>query len=61
MMLLSVYAQKMPNGDVLITRENGEKFARYDGSSLYKPTRRNKFITLNCYKWALVWKQEVTQ
>jgi len=29
--------------------------ARYPWHHEDKPTRRNKYVTLNCYKWRVVW------
>jgi hypothetical protein len=51
-----VYAEKQSNGDVIISRANGKHFATYPWSYENKPTQRNKYITLNCYKWRLIWK-----
>ena len=56
-MLIEVYAEKTNDGDVIITRENGEPFAIFRWFDSWKPDRRNKYITLNCYKWRLIWKE----
>jgi len=55
MELIEVYAEKQPNGDVIISHTNGKHFVTYPWYA-DKPTRRNKYITLDCYKWRLIWK-----
>lgn len=68
--LIKVYARREntnelphanPDGivckDVQVYRDRAAKkpFARFAWYSSTKPTRRNKYVTLNCYKWELVW------
>jgi len=57
MNLLPVYARKNPDGTVSIFRdaEGSNHFATFQAHSRSKPTRRNKYVTLNCYRWALNW------
>jgi len=62
MNLISVYARKEPADDgakgkydVQVYRLNGEPFGRFPWFYKTKPTRRNKYVTLNCYKWGLLW------
>lgn len=54
--MLTVYAEKLPSGNVLITRESGEVFCEWDRFYSNCPTKRNKYVTLNCYKWNLSWR-----
>ncbi len=58
-MILEVRAHKRENGDVVINRSNGELFCVFDWWRSDKPTRRNKWIMLNCYKWRLIWEATV--
>lgn len=57
MILLSVYARKRQGGDVEIYRdpEMTRPFCTFDRWRSSKPTKRNKWITLNCYRWKLIW------
>lgn len=63
MELLTLYAQRMPakaapgEYDVCVYADRAGKtlkgrFAWYLSS---KPTRRNKYVMLNCYRWRLEW------
>lgn len=52
---LSIYAQKQTNGDVWLIGANGKREAIYPSDHSYKPTRKQKNVTLNCCKWKLVW------
>lgn len=54
---LTVYAQKLPSGDVSIYRdkERTNGFCTIQKWRASCPTRRNKWITLNCYRWRLEW------
>lgn len=55
--MLTVYAQKLSNGDVEIYRdaEKTQSFCTFHQWQKSKPDRRNKWITLNCYRWKLAW------
>lgn len=57
-MILQKCAYKELNGDVTIYNDfEGKsvycKINNYLKSSI--PTKRNKYITLDCYRWSLVW------
>jgi len=54
--MLTVFAEKLPSGNVLITRESGEVFCEWNKFYSSCPTKRNKYVTLNCYKWDLKWR-----
>lgn len=43
--------------DVQIYRDRARrrKFARFPWHYSNKPTHRNRYITLNCYRWKLHW------
>jgi len=56
MRLLTVTAVKNIDGSVSIYRENGDLFVMFDKYHPGKPDRRFKYISLNCYKWALNWE-----
>jgi hypothetical protein len=68
--LIDVYARKeltheLPSAnpkevllyDVQVYKDAEAKtpFGRFMWYSSNKPTRRNKYVTLNCYKWKLNW------
>ncbi|MDH3382192.1 MAG: hypothetical protein OEL54_05765 [Flavobacteriaceae bacterium] len=44
--------------DVEITKENGEVIMYFDFFRLPRPDRRNKYITYNCQKYTLIWKNK---
>lgn len=53
---LTLYAQKTPSGDVRLFHKDGSIAA--GAWSPYQsgcPTARSKMVTLNCYRWRLVW------
>ena len=53
--MLTLYAKKLDGGSVTLQDENGIikcEFQKYHSS---KPTKRNKYITYNCYRYKLVW------
>lgn len=56
-MTLTVYARKLPNGGVAIYRDKAatNQFCQFESHLSNKPTRRNKWVTVNCYRWALEW------
>ncbi len=55
--MITVFAKKLPNGDVQIyhDKECTQKFALFQSHFSSKPTRRNKYVTLNCYRYNLEW------
>ena len=54
---LTVYAKKNSNGTVSIYRnkDGTNLFVLFASWASRKPTRRNKWIILNCYRWRLEW------
>lgn len=55
--ILPVYALKTPEG-VRIFRDPGMRkhFCTFSPENHARvPDRRNKYVTLNCYRWRLVW------
>jgi len=66
MSLLTVYLEKIPPNDnfankrdyTVIVWADKEKTSRKAIIPWYhsnKPTKRNKYLTLNCYKWRVEW------
>jgi hypothetical protein len=53
---LTLYAQKTPSGDVRLFRRDGSimvtSWSQYQSGC---PTHRNKWVTVNCYRWRLMW------
>lgn len=54
---LTLYAERLENGDVAIYGDASKQthrctFARWRSD---RPTRRNRWLMLNCYRWRLVW------
>lgn len=58
-MPITVYARKLPSGGVAIYRNKDatNQFCQFASYMTNKPTRRNKWVTLNCYRWRLEWIQ----
>jgi hypothetical protein len=54
---LTIYAEKTPLGGVNIFRDKEKTsfFCSWGSWKKNKPTRRNKWLTLDCYKWRLEW------
>lgn len=52
----TVYAEKTPVS-VQIYRDAAKTvpFCRFTRGHGKVPDRRNRYVTLNCYKWQLVW------
>jgi len=60
--MLTVYARKIPEG-VAIFRDAAAQtaFCTFTHANHHKvPDRRNKWVTLNCYRWRLVWLNQAT-
>lgn len=57
-MVSVLYAKRQPNGDVVIFKDEDctVQYAVFPAHYATKPTRRNKWITLNCACYRLVWK-----
>lgn len=55
MATLAVTAVKETDVGVAIYRASGETFCRFASDGSGKPDRRRSFITLNGYRWRLVW------
>lgn len=54
--MLSIYAQKSDDGSVILLDFNTkEKVATYPSHLSNKPTKRNKYVMFNCYRYNLVW------
>lgn len=54
---MTVYAVRQFNGDVHIYRDKDRQnhFCTFTRDRASKPTRRNRWINLNCYRWRLEW------
>ena len=58
---LFIYAEKLRNGSVNIYKHTGifgkpaTFWLNIDEHSSIKPDYRHKYITLNCYKYAIFW------
>jgi hypothetical protein len=52
----TLYAQKTPSGDVRLFHRDGSimvtAWSPYQSGC---PTHRNNWVTVNCYRWRLVW------
>lgn len=57
MELLKLYAVKDNSGNVLIfrDREQTNHACTFGVWRSDRPTRRNRWLMFNCYKWGLVW------
>lgn len=55
--MITVFAKKLDNGDVQIYRDKActDKFGLFLNGRSNKPTRRNKWVTLNCHMYKLEW------
>lgn len=49
-----VVARKTKNGNVEITFPNG-MLVWFDCGNSNKPDYRNKFVTINCFKYSIAW------
>lgn len=54
-MLKTLYATKQKDGGVTIYKPNGSIACKFEPWRSSKPTRRNKYFTLNCWKYKLEW------
>jgi hypothetical protein len=52
---LYVVARKLPNGSVEITKSNGHHWLFIDKYHGSRPTYRNRYITLNCFRYHILW------
>ena len=66
-MLLTVYCRKVENTpprsfsvEVYRDKEMTRKFVDFAWWQTSRPDKRNKFITLNCYKWRIEWLPDLT-
>lgn len=59
-----LYAQKESSADKLCTRKDTVFYSDADCTKVYArmpwyitnhPTRARNFVTINCYRWQLVW------
>lgn len=53
--MLYVIARKMKSGDVEITFPSTNMKAYFNKDDSNKPTYRNKYVTLNCFKYGIMW------
>lgn len=63
--LLTLYARREPcarsermlTPDIVIYRDEAmtNVFCRFDAMRSDAPDKRNRYVTLNCYKWRLQW------
>jgi hypothetical protein len=67
--LLSVFCEKVPTSDPLgimrgsrnydvriwADKEKTQQKAIFSWFQKSKPTHRNKYLTLNCFRWEIVW------
>ena len=58
--MLEVYAKKVFHNlgyDVMVyrTKDMTTPIAHYQWYATEKPDYRNKYVTINCYRWILVW------
>jgi hypothetical protein len=49
------WMKKQNNVEIFRDEECKIPFCTFLYDSKSKPTKRNKYITLNCYRWCLVW------
>lgn len=56
------YFPETDKKDVQIYRDEActDPFARFPWHYSSRPTLRNKYVTLNCYRWKLQWIKEVS-
>lgn len=52
---LIVIARKLPDGSVSVTRADGTYWLTIDRYNSARPTYRNRYITLNCFKYHIMW------
>lgn len=55
--MLTVYGRKTRLKTVIIYRDKECKniFVIFNNLQINKPDYRNKYVTLNCYRWKLEW------
>lgn len=54
--LIALIARKNADGSVSVFDTDGTQKATFDRDLSNKPTRRNKYVTLNCFRYALTWE-----
>lgn len=57
MIQLSVKAKKNPDGSVDIFNTEGNLYCRFDKHHSNKPDYRNKYVTINCYRYLICWER----
>lgn len=57
MQLLTLYARRHPDGSVTLHNADGAQVARYDVWHSLRPTKRNRYVTHNCFRYLLQWQQ----
>lgn len=55
--MIAVYAHKFPDGQVVCYADTlaMRRVAVFGRDLSNKPTKRNKHVTINCYKYILEW------
>lgn len=57
---MHLLAQKQTTGAVHIYNTFGKREAIFPKHHMHKPTRRNHYLSLNCYRWQLRWLPDAT-
>ena len=62
-MMLKLYLQKQTDRSVCGFRRRTDKVACATWMDWHsrKPTRRNKYVMFNCYKWRAVWFEDAVR
>ena len=54
--MLTVKCEKLKNGGgVQVYHYDGKPFAKFNASLTSCPDYRNKYVTLNCYRYKIEW------
>jgi len=54
-MNLTAYAQRMPSGNVYVTRKDGSLIGTFLAGRSDTPTKRHRSVTINCARRPIVW------
>lgn len=62
-LLLSIYAVKDSRGNVLVYKDPNRRVnvCAFEHWRSDRPTRRNRWLTINCYRYRLVWLDTVSE
>lgn len=58
-MLITLSLQKQKDGSVIAYDDKGNQKCHWAWWHSSKPDRRFKYVMYNCYKWAVVWLDDV--